>query len=111
MNQTERQLIRQAQQGDTRAFEALVEKYDRRVLSLAYSMAGNQADAEDIAQEALIKAYQNLSGFRLESNFFTWLYRILVNTALTHQKRESRKKAVSIEAIQSRKASNSALEP
>ena len=106
MTQAERQLIRQAQQGDARAFEALVEKYDRRILGLAYSMAGSQADAEDIAQEALIKAYQNLPAFRMESNFFTWLYRILVNTALTHKKRESRKKAVSIETIQSRKASN-----
>jgi len=87
MDCDERTLIRDAQRGDTRAFEALVRRYDRRVLGLAYEMTGNAEDAQDVYQEALIAAYRALPGFRMKSDFFTWLYRIAVNQALKFRRR------------------------
>ena len=74
-------LVRRVQQGDKEAYSLLVIRYQHRVIDLAYRHAGNQADARDIAQEALIKAYRAISTFRGESSFYTWLYRIVVNTA------------------------------
>ena len=87
MDCDERTLIQDARQGDTRAFEVLVRRYDRRVLGLAYEMTGNAEDAQDIYQEALIAAYRGLPGFRMRSDFFTWLYRIAVNQALRFRRR------------------------
>ena len=89
MELEERKLIQNAQQGDQRAFEILVSRYDRRVLTLAYDMARNVEDAQDIFQETLIAAYRSLPGFRFKSAFFTWLYRIAVNKALNFQRRQS----------------------
>ena len=74
-------LVRRVQQGDKEAYSLLVIRYQHRVIELAYRYAGNQADARDIAQEALVKAYRAISTFRGESSFYTWLYRIVVNTA------------------------------
>ena len=73
-------LIQQAQGGDVRSFSALVEIYQERAVHIAYSFLGNFEDAKDIAQEAFVKSYDNLSGFKTESRFYTWFYRILVNT-------------------------------
>ena len=93
MDEDERMLVVRAQQGDQRAFEALVSRYDRRVLGLAYDMAGDSEDARDIFQETFLAAYRALSGFRMESDFFTWLYRIAVNKALTFRRRNARQRA------------------
>ena len=99
MQERERQLIMQAQQGDTRAFEKLMAKYDRRVMSIAFAMAGHYGDAEDITQEVFIKVYRSLPAFRFESDFYTWLYRIVVNTALTHRRKAQRGKLKSIDTM------------
>jgi RNA polymerase sigma-70 factor, ECF subfamily len=74
-------LVERAQQGDTRAFGLLVSKYQRRLLRLIMRFVRDSAEAEDIAQETFIKAYKALGSFRGESAFYTWLYRIGVNTA------------------------------
>lgn len=74
-------LVRRVQQGDKEAYNLLVIRYQHRVIELAYRYAGNQADARDIAQEALVRAYRGIAAFRGESSFYTWLYRIVVNTA------------------------------
>lgn len=77
-------LVRRAQAGEKRAFELLVSKYQRRILRLLGRILYNQSDVEDIAQETFLKAYRALPKFRNESAFYTWLYRIAVNTARNH---------------------------
>lgn len=74
-------LVERAQRGDQRAFEMLVVKYQRRIQRLIARMVRDSDLVEDIAQEAFIRAYRALPGFRGESAFYTWLYRIAVNTA------------------------------
>ena len=74
-------LVVRVQQGDKKAFELLVLKYERRIHRLLSRMVRDPAEVEDIAQEAFIKAYRALPQFRGESAFYTWLYRIAVNTA------------------------------
>jgi len=76
--------VRQAQRGDEAAFEALFETYKRRVFSLCYRLTGSAADAEDLTQEAFLKVFRNLSSFRGDSSFYTWLHRLVINEALMH---------------------------
>jgi RNA polymerase sigma-70 factor, ECF subfamily len=78
----ERELVAQAQAGSTIAFERLVGKYERRIFRLAQNITRNREDAEDVMQNALVKAFRNLSMFRGDSRFYTWLVRITVNEAL-----------------------------
>lgn len=75
------QLVERVQNGDKHAFELLVAKYQRRVLRLISRLIRDPAEQEDVAQEAFIKAYRALPQFRGESAFYTWLYRIAVNSA------------------------------
>lgn len=77
------QLVARAQKGDKRAFELLVRKYQHKIVQLVGRLVG-EADAPDVAQETLIKAYRALAGFRGQSAFYTWLYRIGINTAKNH---------------------------
>src|SRR3977135_180717 len=74
-------LVRRVQRGDKGAFDALVLKYQHKVVKLVMRYTRNPAEAEDIAQEAFIKAYRALPQFRGDSAFYTWLYRIAINTA------------------------------
>jgi RNA polymerase sigma-70 factor, ECF subfamily len=74
-------LVERVQQGDRSAFDLLVLKYQHKVVKLVGRFVSNTADAEDIAQEAFIKAYRALPAFRGDSAFYTWLYRIAINTA------------------------------
>lgn len=74
-------LVERAQRGDQKAFALLVEKYQRRLMRLLSRFVRDAADLEDVTQDAFIKAYRALSGFRGESAFYTWLYRIGINTA------------------------------
>lgn len=76
----EAELIEKARSGDPGSFSALVERYQQRAVHTAFGLVGNLEDARDMAQEAFVKAYERLDGFRSESGFYTWFYRILVNT-------------------------------
>jgi RNA polymerase sigma-70 factor, ECF subfamily len=85
-------LIRQAQRGDRASFDSLVRRYDQSVLRLALHMLGNEQDAQDVHQEAFLKAYRHLGNFRFECSFYTWLYRIVTNLCLDHlRRRKSRR--------------------
>ena len=77
-------LVERVQQGDKNAFNLLVTKYQHKVASLVSRYVSNQSDVPDIVQEAFIKAYRALPNFRGESAFYTWLYRIAVNSAKNH---------------------------
>jgi len=82
-------LIREAQQGNTAAFEELVRQYDRAVLRLAVHLTGSQEDDQDIYQEAFLRAYINLARFRFECSFYTWIYRIVTNLCLDHLRKKN----------------------
>ncbi|WP_053937814.1 RNA polymerase sigma factor RpoE [Amantichitinum ursilacus] len=77
----DQELVHRAQNGDKRAFELLVAKYQRRIARLLSRLIRDPAEIEDVTQEAFIKAYRALPSFRGESAFYTWLYRIAINTA------------------------------
>jgi RNA polymerase sigma-70 factor (ECF subfamily) len=83
----EMELIREAQGGSRTAFDALVRQYERQVLRLALHLTGSEADAEDIYQEAFLKAYRYLGNFRFECSFYTWIYRIVTNLCLDQLRR------------------------
>ncbi len=86
--------VRRSQKGDKEAFSRLVERYRKRIYSLTYGMLGNREDALDMAQEAFLKAYRSLPGFRGGSDFYTWLYRIAYNRVIDHYRKEGRKRNV-----------------
>ncbi|MEI7850144.1 MAG: RNA polymerase sigma factor RpoE, partial [Chloroflexota bacterium] len=77
----DQELVERAQAGDKKAFEQLVEKYQRKLVRLLSRFVRDHAEVEDVAQEAFIKAYRALPSFRGDSAFYTWLYRIGINTA------------------------------
>ncbi|MDP3940237.1 MAG: sigma-70 family RNA polymerase sigma factor [Deltaproteobacteria bacterium] len=81
------ELVERCQADDTAAFQVLVERYQQRATRLAYRYVRNQEDARDITQEAFIRAFRSIKDFRNESQFYTWLYRILVNLSLDHLRR------------------------
>ena len=90
MNDAE--LIREAQHGNRAAFEELVRQYDGAVLRLAYHLTRSEQDAQDIYQDAFLKAYRNIGNFRFECSFYTWIYRIVTNLCLDLlRKRQVRK--------------------
>src|SRR5207244_11478118 len=75
-------VLARARQGDSEAFRALVERYSRTVVRLAFRMTGNEQDAEDVVQEAFLRAYRQLGRFESRANFGTWLYRIVANCSV-----------------------------
>ena len=77
----DRELVARVQQGDKRAFDILVQRYQHKIIKLVSRYVHDSTEALDIAQEAFIKAYRALPGFRGDSAFYTWLYRIAINTA------------------------------
>ncbi|MBW6392162.1 RNA polymerase sigma factor RpoE [Halomonas sp. MCCC 1A17488] len=82
--ETDQQLVERAQKGDTRAFDLLVKKYQHKIIGLIGRYIQDHAEVQDVAQEAFIKAYRALGKFRAESAFYTWMYRIAINTAKNH---------------------------
>ena len=98
------QLVSAAQRGDQRAFGTLVERYQDRVYNTLLRVLGSREDALDVVQEALVQAYVSLGSFRGESQFYTWLYRIAMNLALSHRRRCRRpgRLAVSAEEVKHR---------
>lgn len=84
-HEADKELVRQVQEGNKRAFDLLVLKYQRRIMRLLARMINDPAEVEDVAQETFVKAYRALPQFRGDSNFYTWLYRIAINSARNWQ--------------------------
>ena len=82
----EKELVRRAQKGDLEAYDQLVQRYQERIYATVYHMTSNHEDANDLAQEAFIKAFQALNSFKGGSTFYTWIYRIAVNKTLNFLK-------------------------
>jgi RNA polymerase sigma-70 factor (ECF subfamily) len=82
-------LVAKCQNGDKQAFELLIKKYQRRIFHLIYRITQDPAVVESVAQEVFLKAYRSIASFRGSSQFYTWLYRIAVNTSLSYIKKES----------------------
>ena len=90
-------LIIQAQKGNQNAFEELVYRYDRSVFSIALKYSNNEDDAKDLYQEVFIRVYRSIKGFRFQSEFSTWLFRITTNVCLTYKSRSKEHLRVSID--------------
>ena len=88
VNADDQRLIAECLTGRTAAFETLVRRYQDRLYNTVYRLVGNAEDAEDVVQEAYIHAYQSLRSFKGDSLFFTWLYRIAVNAAISWKRKE-----------------------
>jgi RNA polymerase sigma-70 factor (ECF subfamily) len=86
------ELIREAQRGNRAAFDSLVRQYDQPVLRLALHLTGSAHEAQDVYQEAFLKAYRYLPNFRFECSFYTWIYRIVTNICLDQMRRKKVRK-------------------
>ncbi|MBK9098582.1 MAG: sigma-70 family RNA polymerase sigma factor [bacterium] len=96
MQLSDTELIIQAQKGNQNAFEELVYRYDRNVLSVTLKYANNEDDAKDLYQEVFIRVYRGMKNFRFQSEFSTWLFRITTNVCLTYKSRSKEHLKVSI---------------
>ena len=94
--QEEQEIIQRVLSGDTEAFEALVLEHQNKVYSLALRMVGNEEDARDMAQEAFIRAFNSLTGFRGDSKFSVWLYRLTSNICIDFLRSRAKKRTVSM---------------
>ena len=103
-------LVERVQSGDVAAFDVLVRKYRERLYGIIYNLTSNREDAADLTQEAFIKAFSSINRFKGKSAFFTWLYRIGVNTALSHLKRNRFRRFFSLEHIQDEGSNAQVLE-
>ena len=88
MSADDHRLIAASLEGDTAAFGELVRRYQDRLYNTVYRLLDNADDAQDVVQDAFLNAYQSLEGFKGDSQFFTWLYRIAVNTAISHKRKQ-----------------------
>ena len=97
MEPSDSELVSRARLGEVVAFEQLVRRYDRKVLSIASLYTSNEEDAKDIYQEAFLRVYRGLPGFRGKSRFSTWLFRVVTNVCLSYQRKTLKVKNVSFE--------------
>ena len=93
------EIVRRVQAGDVAAFDRIVEKYRERVFGVLYNMTSNREDAADLTQDAFIKAFQSIHRFGGQASFFTWLYRIAVNSTLSHLRKARLRSFFSLEQI------------
>ena len=93
----EGQLVSEAKAGNYAAFEELVNRYENKIYRLGMNITGNREDAEDVLQDAFLKAFEHLPGFREDSRFYTWITRIAVNEALMKLRKRRSSKEVSME--------------
>jgi RNA polymerase sigma-70 factor, ECF subfamily len=92
----EMDLVRQAQRGDLAAYDELVQRYQERIYATVYHMTSNHEDANDLAQDSFIKAFQALKSFKGGSSFYTWLYRIAVNKTINFLKQRKNRTHMSL---------------
>ena len=103
-------IVQRVQNGEVSAFNQLVQKYRKPLFSIIYNMTGNREDATDIAQEAFIKAFQSIKQFRGQASFYTWLYRIAVNSSITFIKKAKKQRFINYETIDDTAVSHEILE-
>ena len=92
-------LVERAREGDTRAFDTLVEKYTPKLYGLVYHMTSNREDTNDILQDVFAKAYRALKRFRGKSSFYTWIYSIATNMTLNFLKKRNRRRTMSLDDV------------
>ena len=97
MSDPDQKLVDKARLGDRQAFGKLVKRYQNKVLFLAYDLIGNYTDAQDVAQNTFLQAFQKINYFRDESSFSTWIYKIATNAAIDFQRSKKRRRSVFIE--------------
>lgn len=93
-------VVKQVQAGDVAAFDKLIRKYRERLFGVVYNLTANREDAADLTQDAFIKAFQSINRFDGHASFFTWLYKIAVNSTLTHLRRNRLRSFFSLEQLQ-----------
>ena len=86
------EIIKRCLSGETEVFRYLVEKYQIRIINTCFKYTKNLVDAEDVAQEVFFRAYNNLNNFKFDSKFYSWLYRIAVNTSLNYINSKEKRK-------------------
>ncbi len=100
MDRNEELLIKRAQRGNLEAFEKLVHQYDARIMKIAYDMLNNIEDARDVYQDIFVKVYRSIDKFRFQSEFYTWLFRIAINTCINFRKQRTKNDSVSLDQIE-----------
>lgn len=95
------EIVKRVQAGDVAAFDVLIKKYRERLFSIVYNMTSNREDAADLTQDAFIKAFQSIQRFNGQASFFTWLYRIAVNSTVSHLRKARLRSFFSLETIDS----------
>src|SRR4029453_3085750 len=101
MRLPDEELVESFQQGDSSAFDQLVSRWDRKIQGAIYRMVGSGEEARDLCQEAFLKAYRGLGGFKKEARFSSWLYQIAVNVCRDRMRRQGGKTMVSLEDVTS----------
>ncbi len=102
-------VVKRVQAGDVAAFDVLIRKYRERVFGVVYNLTSNREDTADLVQDAFIKAFQSINRFQGQSSFFTWLYKIAVNTTLSHLRKNKLRQFFSLEKVQEDGASTEIL--
>ncbi|MEM7791688.1 MAG: sigma-70 family RNA polymerase sigma factor [Verrucomicrobiota bacterium] len=92
-------IVEKVQAGNVGAYDQLVQKYREHIYSIIYNMTSNREDALDLTQETFIKAFQAIGRFKGKSSFFTWIYRIAINTSMTFLKKNRRRRFISYENV------------
>lgn len=103
-------VVKQVQSGDVAAFDRLILKYRERLFGVVYNLTSNREDASDLTQDSFIKAFQSINRFQGNCSFFTWLYKIALNTTLSHLRKNRLRTFFSLEKIQEDGAGASILE-
>jgi len=96
--QSEQALIKRCKNGDLQAFEELISKYEAKVFNITFRILGDYTEAEDVSQDILIKVFKYIKGFKEQSSFYTWLYRITVNECMDMVKKRKKNSACSLDS-------------
>lgn len=99
MERNEQDMIERASRGDAAAFNQLMEQHERRMYAVALRMCGNREDAQDCLQEAMLRVYRAIGGFKGQSSFSTWVYRITMNTCLDELRRKKNRQNTSLDNL------------
>jgi len=99
MPEEEERLLLRAIDGDSEAFSKLMEAHEHRMYAVAFRMCGNREDAQDCLQESMLRIYRAISGFKGQSSFSTWIYRITINTCLDELRRRKMRKTTSLDNL------------